>query len=63
LGAASQKRSEPCLVPKTREQRLVIDLGIVRGVDGDSDFNALHFGKQNDEVELIAFDILANGWR
>jgi bifunctional non-homologous end joining protein LigD len=32
---------------------------IILGVDGYSDFNALHSGKHNDEVELIAFDILA----
>jgi bifunctional non-homologous end joining protein LigD len=32
---------------------------IVRGVDGYSDFNALHSGKYNDEAELLAFDILA----
>jgi ATP-dependent DNA ligase len=32
---------------------------IIRGVDGYSDFNALHSGKHNDEVELIAFDILS----
>ena len=31
----------------------------MRGVDGYSDFNALHSGKHNDEVELIAFDVLA----
>jgi bifunctional non-homologous end joining protein LigD len=32
---------------------------IIRGVDGYSDFDALHSGKHNDEVELIAFDVLA----
>ena len=32
---------------------------IIRGVDGYSDFNALHSGRHNDEVELVAFDILA----
>jgi len=30
----------------------------VRGIDGYSDFNALHSNKHNDEVELFAFDIL-----
>ena len=30
-------------------------------VDGISDFNALHFGKRNDEVQPCAFDILAGG--
>ena len=45
---------------RNRQQRFVIDgEAIIRGVDGYSDFNALHSGKQNDEVELIAFDILA----
>jgi bifunctional non-homologous end joining protein LigD len=32
---------------------------IVRGVDGYSDFNALHSNRHDDEVELIAFDVLA----
>ncbi|GIQ75502.1 hypothetical protein [Bradyrhizobium sp. RD5-C2] len=32
---------------------------LVRGVDGYSDFNALHSGKHNAEVEMLAFDILA----
>jgi ATP-dependent DNA ligase len=31
----------------------------VLGVDGISDFNALHSGKQSLEVQLYAFDILA----
>ena len=31
----------------------------MRGVDGYSDFNALHSSKHDDEVELIAFDVLA----
>ena len=29
------------------------------GVDGIADFNALHSGKQNDEVQFCAFDVLA----
>ena len=45
---------------KNRQKHFVIDgEAIVRGVDGYSDFNALHSGKYNDEVELLAFDILA----
>ena len=45
---------------KNRQTRFVIDgEAIILGVDGYSDFNALHSGKHNDEVELIAFDILA----
>lgn len=29
------------------------------GVDGISDFDALHTGKHNDQVQLYAFDMLA----
>ena len=31
---------------------------VILGVDGISDFNALHSGQDNDEVQLCAFDIL-----
>jgi len=42
-----------------RVKRFVVDgEAIVRGVDGYSDFNALHSGKHNADVELIAFDVL-----
>jgi ATP-dependent DNA ligase len=34
-------------------------VAVVLGVDRISDFNALHSGKNNDEVQLYAFDILA----
>src|SRR6516225_893459 len=45
---------------RNRQQRFVIDgEAIIRGVDGYSDFNALHSGRHNDEVEFVAFDILA----
>lgn len=45
---------------KNRQKQFVIDgEAIVRGVDGYSDFNALHSGKHNAAVEMIAFDILA----
>jgi bifunctional non-homologous end joining protein LigD len=45
---------------KNRQKRFVIDgEAIVRGIDGYSDFNALHSNRHNDEVELIAFDVLA----
>jgi len=45
---------------KDRHKQFVIDgEAIVRGVDGYSDFNALHSGKENESVELLAFDILA----
>lgn len=44
---------------KNRQSRFVVDgEAIVRGVDGYSDFNALHSGRHDDEVELIAFDVL-----
>jgi ATP-dependent DNA ligase len=32
---------------------------VILGVDGISDFNALHSGKHNDEVQFCAFDVLA----
>src|SRR4029077_10365839 len=32
---------------------------VILGVDGISDFNALHSGKHNEEVQLCAFDLLA----
>lgn len=47
---------------KNREQQFVIDdEAVVLGVDGASDFNALHSRKQDAEVQLYAFDILALG--
>src|SRR5690242_2113268 len=43
-----------------RQSRFVIDgEAIVRGIDGYSDFNALHSNRHDGEVELIAFDVLA----
>jgi bifunctional non-homologous end joining protein LigD len=45
---------------KNRTKHFVIDgEALVLGVDGVSDFNALHSGKHNDEVQLCAFDVLA----
>jgi bifunctional non-homologous end joining protein LigD len=32
---------------------------VILGVDSRSDFNALHSNKQNAEVQLCAFDVLA----
>ena len=32
---------------------------MILGVDGISDFDALHSGRHNDEVQLCAFDVLA----
>jgi ATP-dependent DNA ligase len=34
---------------------------VILGVDGVSDFNALHSGKHNEEVQVCAFDILVEG--
>ena len=45
---------------KNRIRQFVIDgEALVLGVDGVSDFDALHSGKHNEEVQLYAFDILA----
>jgi bifunctional non-homologous end joining protein LigD len=47
---------------KNRQKRFVIDgEAVILGVDGISDFNALHSGRHNDEVQLCAFDILVEG--
>jgi bifunctional non-homologous end joining protein LigD len=47
---------------KNREQRFVIDgEAVVLGVDGISDFNALHSRKHDAEVQLYAFDALVVG--
>ncbi len=34
---------------------------MILGVNGISDFNALHSRKHDDEVQFCAFDILAEG--
>lgn len=34
---------------------------MILGIDGRSDFNALHSNRQNSEVQLCAFDVLAIG--
>jgi bifunctional non-homologous end joining protein LigD len=45
---------------KNRQKQFVIDgEAVILDVDGYSDFNALHSGKHNDEVQLLAFDVLA----
>ena len=47
---------------KNRSKRFVIDgEAVILGVDGISDFNALHSGQHNEEVQLCAFDILVEG--
>ena len=45
---------------KNRQKQFVIDgEAVILGVDGISDFDALHSGRHNDEVQLFAFDVLA----
>ena len=45
---------------KNRHRQFVLDgEAVVLGVDGISDFNALHSGKHNHEVQIYAFDVLA----
>jgi bifunctional non-homologous end joining protein LigD len=45
---------------KNRMKRFVIDgEAVILGVDGRSDFDALHSGKHNEEAQLYAFDMLA----
>ena len=47
---------------RNRQKRFVIDgEAVILGVDGISDFNALHSGQDNDEVQLCAFDIFVEG--
>lgn len=47
---------------KNREPHFVIDgEAVVLGLDGVSDFNALHSRKHDCEVQLYAFDVLALG--
>ena len=46
--------------PKNRQKQFVIDgEAVILGVDGIPDFNALHSGKHDHEMQLYAFDILA----
>ena len=45
---------------KNRIRQFVLDgEAVVLGVDGISDFNALHSGRHSEEVQLYAFDVLA----
>ena len=45
---------------RNRTTQFVIDgEAVILGVDGVSDFDALHSGKHNEEVQLYAFDMLA----
>jgi bifunctional non-homologous end joining protein LigD len=45
---------------KNRYKQFVIDgEAVILGLDGISDFDALHSGKHNGEVQLYAFDLFA----
>ena len=45
---------------KKRKAQFIIDgESVVLGIDGISDFNALHSGKYNDRAQCYAFDCLA----
>jgi ATP-dependent DNA ligase len=47
---------------KVRQKRFVLDgEAVILGVDGVSDFNALHSRKHDDEVQFCAFDIMVEG--
>lgn len=47
---------------RNREKQFVIDgEAVVLGVDGVSDFNALHSRRHDDEAQLYAFDVLSLG--
>jgi bifunctional non-homologous end joining protein LigD len=45
---------------RNRRKQFVIDgEAVILGVDGIADFNALHSGRQNNQVQFCAFDVLA----
>jgi len=45
---------------KNRQKHFVIDgEAVILGIDGVADFNALHSRRQDEEVQLYAFDVLA----
>jgi bifunctional non-homologous end joining protein LigD len=47
---------------EVRQKHFVLDgEAVILGVDGVANFNALHSGKHNDQVQLCAFDLLAEG--
>jgi ATP-dependent DNA ligase len=47
---------------RNREKHFVIDgEAVVLGIDGISDFEALHSRRHDEEVQLYAFDVLAMG--
>src|ERR1700739_2452887 len=44
------------------KKRFVLDgEAVILGVDGNSDFNALHSRQHDEEVQFCAFDILVEG--
>jgi bifunctional non-homologous end joining protein LigD len=45
-------------LPRTQKQFVIDGEAVILGVDGRSDFEALHSGKYNEEVQLYAFDML-----
>jgi bifunctional non-homologous end joining protein LigD len=46
---------------QNRQKHFVIDgEAVILGLDGVSDFDALHSGRHNDEVQFYAFDIVAS---
>jgi ATP-dependent DNA ligase len=45
--------------PRTQKQFVIDGEAVILGVDGRSDFDALHSERHNDEVQLLAFDVLA----
>jgi bifunctional non-homologous end joining protein LigD len=53
----------PWIVEAARRNKIkqfVIDgEAVILGVDGISDFDALHAGRSNDEVQLYTFDVMA----
>jgi ATP-dependent DNA ligase len=49
-------------IRKIRQKRLVLDgEAVILGVDCIADFNALHSRLHDHEVQLCAFDVLAEG--
>ncbi|WP_346658353.1 hypothetical protein [Bradyrhizobium sp. 147] len=46
---------------KNREKHFVVGEAVIVGVDGISDFDALHSRRHDHEVQLYAYDVLAVG--
>jgi bifunctional non-homologous end joining protein LigD len=46
---------------QNRQKHFVLDgEAVILGLDGVSDFDALHSGKHNEEVQFYAFDVIAS---